>query len=257
MNNAICLLCFRIREKWCMFLNKFKNYSIYVVIDDNSQYIVEFIKMYKNIKFVKINDFLCINSGFYNSVNEVWPESKFKVISWDKAFYYLCNLNKRYSNIWFMEDDIFFYNEKTLFDIDSKNKNSDLIIKKFDPKNNKYDINKWHWKKLMKFKNDNWKRIATYTMVCCFRLSNKYLNILNNYVKRNKKLHFIETLIPTLAIFHKLNINYNKNLQIHWRKKFKEINKFCIYHSFKNLNIQYDLREKLKYNNPLYINEKY
>lgn len=253
MRNSLCLLCYRVRERWCIFLNQFKSYNIFIIVDCNFQPLIELKNKYKNIKFIKIDDLKCINSGYYNSVNELWKRSEYKVISWDKALYYFSRIFKNYENVWLLEDDVFFYNENTIINIDNKNKKADLIIKKFNPENNKFDINDWHWKKLIKFENDNWKNLATHTMVCCIRLSKKYLNYLSNYVCKHKKLCLIESLIPTLAIVHKLNIKYEENLKITYREKFKYINRSSIYHPIKNLNIQYDLREKLKYNNSINI----
>ena len=257
MNNTICLLCYKVREGWCTFLNKFKNYDIYIIIDCNNQPIQEYRKKYKNINFIKIIDFDCVKNGFYNSVHELWVNPTNKVISWDKGLYFFSKINKNYQNVWFMEDDIFFYDENTLLNLDNKNKNIDLVIKNFNHKKNIYNINEWHWKKIIRFKDKNWEKMATYTMVCCVRLSRKYLNHLIKYVEKNNKLHLIETLIPTLAIVNKLNIKYEKNLRISWRKKFKYINKFSIYHPIKNFKIQNKIRYKMKKIYNLYINEQY
>ena len=257
MRNILCLLCFKINEIWCVFLDKFKHYKIFIIIDCRFQKIEYFKNKYKNITFLRIDSNECINAGYYNSVNEFWTKPNHKVISWDKALYYFSRIFKNYDNVWLLEDDVFFYDENTIIRIDKKNKNSDLIIKNINPKINKFDINKWHWAKLDKFKDKKWENLAIHSLVCCIRLSKKYLNCLSNYIHKYKKLQFIEILIPTLAIVHKLNIKYEENLKITYRRKFKNINRFNIYHPFKNLKFQCFLKSKLKYIPNLYINEQY
>ena len=49
------------------------------------------------------------------------------ITAWEKALYYFCKIEVEHEYVWFIEDDVFFYNEDTLFNIDYKYSNSDLL----------------------------------------------------------------------------------------------------------------------------------
>lgn len=50
-----------------------------------------------------------------------------EVSGWDKALFFFIYINRNYENIWFIEDDIFIYDENTLRNIDEKNPDADII----------------------------------------------------------------------------------------------------------------------------------
>ena len=54
--NAICLITFKPTKIWCDFLNKFKNYKIFIIIDDNKFDFTLLKSMYTNITFIKIEN---------------------------------------------------------------------------------------------------------------------------------------------------------------------------------------------------------
>ena len=64
---AVCLIVYDPFKKliFIEFLNTFTNYDVYVVIDNNNNYSDLSIK-YKNIKFIQINNNLCILTGYKN-----------------------------------------------------------------------------------------------------------------------------------------------------------------------------------------------
>ena len=53
--NAICLITLRPNNIWCNFLNSFRKYQIFIIIDDN-EFDCTFLKnKYTNITFIQIN----------------------------------------------------------------------------------------------------------------------------------------------------------------------------------------------------------
>ena len=119
--NKIALICLKPEEPYLEFLNNFTNYEVYIIIDDNSvNYTLLYSAKHTNLRFIQIPDEICSQYGFTN-VNNF---GVLKHISgWDKALYYLSlNFKNTDSNtkIWFIEDDVFFYDEETLLRIDAK-----------------------------------------------------------------------------------------------------------------------------------------
>ena len=141
--NVFCLITFRPNKIWCDFLNLFNKYKIFIIVDDNNFDLFDFTNNYKNITFIQIEEIKCKNHGFIDT-NFMINSS---INGWDKALYYFSIEYKDYEFIWFMEDDVFFYNENTIIQIDNQYINEDLL-------SNKYSVNidgnkeTWHWSRL-------------------------------------------------------------------------------------------------------------
>ena len=115
--NTICLICIKPHEIWCDFLNNFKKYKIFVIIDDNNFDITFFKNAYTNISFVQINEEKCKNYFYINMNFIVFYK---EITGWEKALYYFSVENLNNNFIWFMEDDVFFM-MKILLKILTKN----------------------------------------------------------------------------------------------------------------------------------------
>lgn len=229
--NIICLITFTPKEIWCDFLNSFKNYYIFIIVDDNNFNLFNFINNYKNITFIQVEETKCKLNGFINT-NFILN----KLISgWDKALYYF-GMEYQYNNykfIWFIEDDVFFYNENTIIQIDEKYINYDLLSSNYE-KNSDGNKNTWHWDKI----NISYDPPYYNGMMCVVRFSNNMLKCISYYAKKNKTLFFLEALFPTIAIKNNLKYNNPSEFIIYWRYYFtkKDINKTNLYHPVKDLD---------------------
>jgi len=190
--NKLALICFKPNDIYLEFLNKFSNYEVYIIIDDNSvNYTALYQTKYKNLKFIQMLEKVCKQYGFTN-VNKIGVK---KLVSgWDKALcYFALNFLNTNLNVWFIEDDIFFHNEDTLLKIDAKYSDYDFLANSdFKPATNKND---WLW---------NYIRIKCEGpyycgMVCAARLSQNVLERICDYAALNKELFFLEALLPTLS----------------------------------------------------------
>jgi hypothetical protein len=173
--NAICLITFKPREIYCNFLNSFINYKVFVIVDNNDFDLTQFRINYKNITFIQIDNKECEENGYIN-VNYVIK----KISGWDKALYYFGVINKKFDKVWFIEDDVFFYNEDTLIKIDNKYKDDDLLSKKPDQVNNG-DSKDWHWEIITDI-NFDYPHYGG--MMCCVRMSRNMLESIHNYAKK-------------------------------------------------------------------------
>ena len=238
--NLICLITLFPNKIWCDFLNLFSKYKIFIIVDDNTFDLYEFKNNYKNIHFIQIEDIKCDLTGYKDT-----SYTLNKLISgWDKALYYFGVENNNYNFIWFIEDDVFFYNEDTLLKIDNQYINSDLLSNKLDGINTEGDKNIWIWDKIHIDCLPPWYN----AMMCTARMSNRMIKCIHNHAKEKNTLYFLEALLPTIAINNKLKYHFpNEMYNIYYRHTFNEedINKNNLYHPVKDLNNHINFR-KLK-----------
>lgn len=240
--NAICLITFMPNKIWCDFLNLFNKYKIFIVVDNNNIDLYEFRNNYNNINFIQVEDIKC-KLNAYIDTNYVLN----KLISgWDKALYYFVVENNNYDFVWFIEDDVFFYNEDTLLQIDSQYINSDLLSNKI---NETSDGNQktWLWDRI----NIQYSPPYYAGMMCAVRFSNKMTKCINNYAKDHNTLFFLEALFPTIAVKNNLKLNSpNEMSNIYYRHDFNEeiIDKNNLYHPVKELNNHIKFRNSLDKN---------
>ena len=231
-NTNICLITSKPNNNLLEFLNTFKNHDVYIIIDDNNT--IYSNGKYKNLTFIQIDPQECENAGFINSCR---PTINKNVIAWDKALYYISTINKEYSHTWFMEDDVFLYNEEILNKLDSKYSTSDILTQKYGESNNS-----WAHFKNLNYSN-NYSPPYYNTMICACRMSRKMMGLIKQFANKNKSLQFIESLFPTIAI--KNNLKYDTPSEfdkIDWQYIEVTSDKNFIYHPVKDQEYQKQLR---------------
>jgi hypothetical protein len=234
---AICLITLQPNKIWCDFLNTFNNYKIFIVIDDIDFDVTDFKNTYTNIDFITIENQTCQLNGYIDinfTLNKL-------ITGWEKALYYFGIKNINYDFVWFIEDDVYFYDENTIINIDKQYTKADLLSNRCDINING-NKNYWHWNCI------NIKYSPPYYngMMCAVRLSKNMLNCINNYAKLHKTLFFLEALLPTIGIKNNLKCAIIEELsEIHYRHDFEKnnINTKYIYHPVKNLNKHIYFRE--------------
>ena len=240
--NAFCLLCIQPNEIWLKFLSKFKNYDLYLMID-NFDFDTTILKQkYNNINFIKINEDECSKSGFTDMNFTI----KKRISSWEKAVYYFSKINLNYENIWFCEDDVFIYNEKTIDNIDVKYPTSDLLTNKYEISNVKNDIN-WIWR-LFPISLDP---PYYHSMVCICRVSSRLLTQIKIHAENYNSLFFLEALFPTICMNSRFQYNIpDEFTNVQYRNEYllDDIHHNFLYHPIKDLNKQVEFRRDYKIN---------
>lgn len=227
---ALCLITFRPNKIWCDFLNLFTKYKIFIIIDDNDFDLSDFKNNYQNINFIKIEDEKCKLNGYIDTNFCL----KKLISGWDKALYYFGVEDKNHDFIWFIEDDVYFFNEDTICEIDNQYINDDLLSRGYGENSNGH-TESWFWNKI----NINYLPPYYCGMMCVVRFSKNMIECINNYAIENKTLFFLEALFPTIAIKNNLKCtNPNEFHNIHWRHIFEKenINIKNFYHPVKDLN---------------------
>ena len=209
-------------------------------MDDNSINYSEKYAEYKSVKIVQIPDSECVSNHFIHSSTVT---IKKLVISWDKALYYFSSLNTSYKHVWFIEEDVFFNNEQTIADIDTKYPNSDLLSPGYGG-NLMGDKSQWHWR-LIKI---DIPPPYYCSMICAVRMSQQMLQKIRDYTQSYNQLFFIEAMFSTICKYNKLVYDTPSELgTISWRDTFATdvINKTNLYHPIKDLNTHVMYRDML------------
>jgi hypothetical protein len=203
-----------------------------MVIDEND---INYQSKYpaSKINFIQIPNSKCEIAGFTN-MNFI---SKKLITGWEKAVYFFANLATNYTNVWFIEDDVFFYDESTLLEIDKIYPNSDLLSNTFT----EYKEGTWNWSHI----KINFPQPWYSAMVCATRLSKSLIDLIKNYASENKTLFFLEALFPTICKRANLiydvpeelkTVLYNKPIQE------SELDKRFIFHPVKKQRQQAEFR---------------
>ena len=238
-HQCFSLLCYKPNDIWIKFLSTFIKYDIYIFIDDNTIDYKDKYTKYNNINIIQIDDNECIINGFTN-INFTLKKT---VTSWEKSLYYFSNINTKYNNIWFCEDDVFFYNEETLLSIDLKYNNFDLLSNCYEENLNGHK-NDWDWDKIdIKFDPPYY-----HAMMCCTRMSSKLLNEINNYAHEYYTLFYLEALFPTIC--KKYNMLYETPIEFNniiYRKDYTDcdIDKYNLFHPVKDITMHLYYRNML------------
>jgi len=238
-NSCICLICHKPNNIYLDFLKTFTSYDIVVVIDDfsinyyNDEY---YQKEYPNFVFVQLDNVNCMENGFQMAnlaLNKM-------VSGWDKAIYFFSFYYKEYDYIWYIEDDIFFYNENVFQNIDMKYPDSDLLVKQIDER----DDEKWLWDAVI----NHLPEPHYNSLVCVCRVSKQLLSCIYDYVKKYKQLIFIEMLFTSVAKANNLKCDCPHELvpviyRYDWN--VNNVNKLQLFHPVKDLILQAEMRETL------------
>lgn len=222
------------------FASTFTHYDVYVIVDDNSNDYSELKKQYATLNFVQVENEICSKSGMKNTSTMTLKKD---VTGWDKALYWFAFVERKYEHIWFSEDDVFFYNEETLLQMDNKYKSEDLLC------NSSFEegkLNEWLWSYIH----------IEYTppyycgMMCICRMSRNMIECLKDYAMKHNTVFFLEALFPTIAKKNNLTCIHSpaEFSTITWQDKH-DFSSFCIqnlYHPMKMMDEHIQVRKQLK-----------
>jgi GR25 family glycosyltransferase involved in LPS biosynthesis len=245
MNNeksCICVIAHRPNLNWLNFLQQQKKYKTFLVIDDNNiDYCYQYKSYFPDVEIIQIDDSQCIQYGF-SDLNYLMKK---KVTGWEKAIYYFSCINRNYDYVWLIEDDVFFYSDNVLKNIDIMFPSQDLLSA--DCSLRRDTPLWWHWNRIeIDHPLPHYK-----SMVCAIRISRLLLKKIETYAKEKKHLFFLETFFPTIAKHNHLQCASPKELSsIVYRQdwKLKDMNKTHLFHPIKDINLHTQYREQLSKN---------
>lgn len=254
---AIALLCRTPHEEHINFLKSLKrNYDIYFICDQDISNLN--LPKINNIHYIYYDDEFVAKKGYHDSCLHINknPIELGLVNSWDKAFYYFCQVNTKYSHIWFIEDDVFIPLPHIISDLDKKYSNKYDLLVGANYKSEHGDLKKWgvseRWNKIKMAKYVlplPWFR----SMQCANRVSKRLLLKIKQLVAQYHTLVFHEYMFNTLAYMNNLNvkvieelkpIEYRHNSNTNWN--YDEIEFDKLYHPMKDMKLQKVYHEIIK-----------
>ncbi len=198
-NNALCFLTMRPELEMLHFAEQLAldglQYGVEVfVIVGNNAYKVPFSRL-SNVQILQIPDEKCIAYGYQQTMYVT--TRPIQIGTWDRAFLYFCELNTKYSFVWFIEDDVFVpsvHAFRSFHQIYSST--SDLIVQRLLP-NWSGDVSGWpHWSLAIGKLVPPWFRSMTNAM----GLSQRLLKAIADHVRWRGISTFHEFLPQTLSI---------------------------------------------------------
>ena len=274
MITCVNILCYEpnkimidfIKDMYNYFKEKKLNYSIYLTIDsDKKEY-----KSEEEYTVIQFNHKKATKAGYKDIYLRYYhkKDAKVKSMALDKSLYYFTRNNK-FDYYWFIEDDVFIPSVKTIPYLDRKYKESDLLISSCNEK--KDDKMDWHWplmvrnnrnklrkkrlEKAEKSKDYYFEKPWYHGWCQVFRISSKFIEKIEEFVKKNKTLTFMEFFFATLAKKNEMKISEVQEFKLKLCYECKEKNLFKLneinwknlYHYFKDPVTQKEFRERKNY----------
>ena len=153
MITCINILCYEpnkimidfIKDMYKYYKEKKLNYSIYLTIDSDK---IEY-KSEEEYTVIQLDHKKVIRAGYKDFLLRYYhrKDTKVKSMALDKSLYYFTRNNK-FDYYWFIEDDVFIPSVKTIPYLDKKYKEGDLLISKYNQKND--DKMDWHWPSIVR-----------------------------------------------------------------------------------------------------------
>jgi hypothetical protein len=239
MKQAICLIMHKpdeTRRNLLQFYSTIREYDVFVVLDDNTDDYRELKQNFPALRFIQIRNEDCMNAGYTNTS---FITLRKPVAGWDKAVYFFGTQATDYDRVWITEDDVFFYDETTVKNIDAKYPEHDIVCN--GPMTDA-DLGIWLWKYI----RITFPPPYFCGMMCMCRFSRKMLNAIHEYAVLNHTLFFLEALFPTLAYKHQLRYTGSipELATITHRDKFAmtDFTKTKLYHPVKDLQSHATIR---------------
>jgi hypothetical protein len=242
---AIALIVKEPTEIYLDFLAKFVSYDVYIIIDSDKS-MLHFQKKYKMLNIIQFDEQLCLNYG-YKNVNFIGIRKR--ISGWDKALlFFSVIIPNMYNQVWFIEDDVFFLEEKVLTNLDEKYEGQDLLANCDFKSQTTNNINEFPW---LWFYIDIKLAYPHYSgMMCITRMSKRLLQGIRWYATRYKTLFFLEALFPTITKHFGLSHFCPEELtSVTYRQEFNEETdvsklKTHIFHPIKDIIKHLYLRNK-------------
>jgi hypothetical protein len=241
---AVAVICRNPHPVWLEFLSGFRSYETYIITDDDTSDLISLQSKYCNVHLIRVDAKVCEEMGF-TDINSAHFK---KVNGWDKALYYFAVENTSHRQVWLFEEDVFFYNEDTIKNIDGKFPISDLLSAPYRISSS--TSKDWWWWPMI---NIPFEQPYYNAMVCGLRVSGNLLDRIRTYAKQNGSLFFLEVLFPTIAIKNSLMYDTPRQLeQIYFRYNWRYLSKNNIFHPIKDIESHPKIRLALNASSAVY-----
>jgi hypothetical protein len=153
-----------------------------------------------------------------------------RTVAWDKALFYFCRLNPKFSHVWFIEDDVFVPSTDIIKQLDQRYPDAD-VLSRDNIVNTTGETDSWYWWQFIP--RDVFPLPWAWSLVCAARLSQRLLVNLDQLLRisgdwlhtdtapvatQRYRAPFIEYIFHTLALSKGMSVATAAELnQITWR----------------------------------------
>jgi hypothetical protein len=190
------------------------------------------------LNIVYMYENFCFDAGFFYVNTDVMPNKL--VITWDRCLFFMSQYKHLFEYAWILEDDVALKGLDTLARFMAKYAGSDADLLAAPPLINKANPGEWIlWKTIEPAGFP--LRWASYNPVC--RLSRRFIEVLTEFVRKKRRMFFLEIFFYSLALNSGLKTQYFHELERHFRFTpnitFEETQRpgieFPIFHPVKDL----------------------
>ena len=169
--------------------------DVYIVVDYNGTRPLPLLPS-TAVEFLTFNDTVCTQSGFYKS-NQL--KSKQGCLAWDKALYFVTNVARDYSFVWFVESDVFIPSAQAIISLHELYAPSHDLVTAESTYNFDGHMGGWpHWRLAPDTLPLPWAK----SMVCAMGCSRRLLTVVEEYARCHGHIVYIELIFHTLALQH-------------------------------------------------------
>lgn len=250
--NCLVNLCGMFKDNsFLEFTSKFKEYDVFAFRNGGGR---NSYQKKGNTHYINIREDFCRASGFSNfgDNNFQFPEIK----NIDKAIFFLSRLFRKkkkqfYEDLWFIHDNVFFFSEKTLIQMDNRYAGKGLVCKNLiNAEKIKNPHEQWRI-----FGQTSRERFSVpnmnlyYSNLSAFRINKAMVLSCRSYSEHHMRLFNYENYIPSYCILNRFTVCRPPHLRSLLKHKnswsIQEVDKICMF-SPVNQEDQKKLREALE-----------
>ena len=175
------------------------NLNVYIVVDNRTTNVTS-IHDISNVQILNVSTFDCLEYGYQYMITMDQPNTL--VTSWDKAFFYFNVLNRNYSFVWMLEDDVFIPTTRAFLAVHSLYSDTSDVLISMNHYNWLGISSYWHWNQAVGLFIPPWSN----SMANAVGLSRRALDKVDEYVRWRGRAAYHEFFFNTLAIHENLTL---------------------------------------------------
>ena len=169
--------------------------DIFIAIDNNS-FDATSLNDSSSLRFIQIPNDQCRKSGFQGAIHLDIVHTPDRMTASDKALFYFIRLDRNYSFVWLIEDDVFIPSTRALLSLHRLYSSTSDLVMNTNYLNRLGNISSWHWRHAQGRLLPPW----SCSMANVIGLSRLMLNAVDEYVRWRGFVPYHEFFFNTFAV---------------------------------------------------------
>ena len=169
--------------------------DVFIAIDNNS-FDVTSLNDSSSLRFIQIPNEQCRKSGFRGAMRVNISGMPNVINSWDKSLFYFIRLDRNYSFVWLIEDDVFIPSTRALLSLHRLYSSTSDLVMNTNYLNRLGNISSWNWRHAQGRLLPPW----SCSMANVIGLSRLMLNAVDEYVRWRGFVPYHEFFFNTFAV---------------------------------------------------------